>query len=101
MLMIALNGAKYLIARGDVDPNRLMITGGSAGGLHYVMCVDVSNTFKAGASHYGVSDAEALTAETHKFESRYLDNLFGPYPERRDVYYERSPINFTERLSCR
>lgn len=94
------NGAKYLIARGDVDPNRLMITGGSAGGYTTLSALTFRDTFKAGASHYGVSDAEALTAETHKFESRYLDNLFGPYPERRDVYYERSPINFTERLSC-
>jgi dipeptidyl aminopeptidase/acylaminoacyl peptidase len=94
------NGAKYLIARGDVDPNRLMITGGSAGGYTTLCALTFRDTFKAGASHYGVSDAEALTAETHKFESRYLDNLFGPYPERRDVYYERSPINFTERLSC-
>ncbi len=94
------NGAKYLVARGDVDVNRLMITGGSAGGYTTLCALTFRDTFKAGASHYGVSDAEALTAETHKFESRYLDNLFGPYPERRDVYYERSPINFTEQLSC-
>lgn len=94
------NGAKYLVARGDVDPNRLMITGGSAGGYTTLCALTFRDTFKAGASHYGVSDAEALTAETHKFESRYLDNLFGPYPERRDIYYERSPINFTEQLSC-
>jgi dipeptidyl aminopeptidase/acylaminoacyl peptidase len=94
------NGAKYLVARGNVDPNRLMITGGSAGGYTTLCALTFRDTFKAGASHYGVSDAEALTAETHKFESRYLDNLFGPYPERRDVYYERSPINFTGQLSC-
>ncbi|MGI8917223.1 MAG: S9 family peptidase, partial [Pyrinomonadaceae bacterium] len=94
------NGAKYLVARGDVDVNRLVITGGSAGGYTTLCALTFRDTFKAGASHYGVSDAEALTEETHKFESRYLDNLFGPYPERRDVYYERSPINFTEQLSC-
>jgi len=94
------NGAKYLVARGDVDPDRLMITGGSAGGYTTLCALTFRDTFKAGASHYGVSDAEALTRETHKFESRYLDNLFGPYPERRDVYHERSPINFTEQLSC-
>ncbi len=94
------NGAKYLVARGEVDPDRLMITGGSAGGYTTLCALTFRDTFKAGASHYGVSDAEALTRETHKFESRYLDNLFGPYPERRDVYYERSPINFTEQLSC-
>ena len=94
------NGAKYLVARGDVDPNRLMITGGSAGGYTTLCALTFRDTFKAGASHYGVSDAEALAAETHKFESRYLDRLFGPYPERKDIYYERSPINFTEQLSC-
>jgi dipeptidyl aminopeptidase/acylaminoacyl peptidase len=77
-----------------------MITGGSAGGYTTLSALTFRNTFKAGASHYGVSDAEALAAETHKFESRYLDKLFGPYPERRDIYHDRSPINFTERLSC-
>jgi dipeptidyl aminopeptidase/acylaminoacyl peptidase len=94
------NGAKYLVNRGEVDPERLMITGGSAGGYTTLCALTFRNTFKAGASHYGVSDAEALTKETHKFESRYLDKLFGPYPERRDIYYDRSPINFTERLAC-
>ena len=94
------NGARYLVERGDVDERRLMITGGSAGGYTTLCALTFRNTFKAGASHYGVSDAEALAAETHKFESRYLDKLFGPYPERRDIYHGRSPINFTERLSC-
>lgn len=56
--------------------------------------------FHAGASYFGVSDLEALTVETHKFESRYLDGLVGPYPEARDVYLERSPIHHTEGLSC-
>ena len=56
--------------------------------------------FAAGASHYGVADAEALARDTHKFESRYLDSLIGPYPEARELYRERSPIHFTERLSC-
>ena len=94
------NGARYLVARGNVDPDRLMITGGSAGGYTTLCALTFRDTFKAGASHYGVSDAEALTAETHKFESRYLHRLFGPYPERRDIYFERSPINFTDQLSC-
>jgi dipeptidyl aminopeptidase/acylaminoacyl peptidase len=94
------NGAKYLVSRGDADPDRLMITGGSAGGYTTLCALTFKDTFKAGASHYGVSDAEALTAETHKFESRYLDKLFGPYPECRDIYHNRSPINFIERISC-
>ncbi len=94
------NGAKYLVNRGEVDRKRLMITGGSAGGYTTLCALTFRNIFKAGASHFGVSDAEALTRDTHKFESRYLDGLLGPYPERRDIYFERSPINFTDRLSC-
>ena len=58
------------------------------------------DAFGAGASHFGVSDAEALAKETHKFESRYLDRLIGPYPARKDLYVARSPIHFTDRLSC-
>lgn len=94
------NGALYLVEQGEVDGDRLMITGGSAGGYTTLCALTFRRTFSAGASHYGVSDAEALAKETHKFESRYLDGLMGPYPERKDLYYERSPINFTDRLSC-
>ncbi|MGH9881363.1 MAG: S9 family peptidase [Pyrinomonadaceae bacterium] len=94
------NGARYLVNRREVDANRLMITGGSAGGYTTLCALTFRDAFKAGASHYGVSDAEALARETHKFESRYLDGLFGPYPELRDVYHARSPINFTNQLSC-
>jgi dipeptidyl aminopeptidase/acylaminoacyl peptidase len=56
--------------------------------------------FKAGASYFGVSDLAALAQETHKFESRYLDRMVGPYPEKRDLYRERSPIHFTDQLEC-
>jgi len=94
------NGARFLAERGEVDGNRLMITGGSAGGYTTLCALTFRDDFKAGASHYGVSDAEALARDTHKLESRYLDGLFGPYLERRDIYYQRSPINFAERLSC-
>ena len=94
------NGARYLVGQGEVDGDRLMITGGSAGGYTTLCALTFRDTFNAGASHYGVSDAEALAQETHKFESRYLDGLMGPYPDKREIYYERSPINFTERLSC-
>jgi dipeptidyl aminopeptidase/acylaminoacyl peptidase len=94
------NGARYLVNRGEVDGNRLVITGGSAGGYTTLCALTFRDAFKAGASHFGVSDAEALARDTHKFESRYLDGLLGPYPERKDIYFERSPINFTNRLGC-
>ncbi len=94
------NGARYFADRGEVDADRLVITGGSAGGYTTLCALTFRDRFKAGASHFGVSDAEALARDTHKFESRYLDGLLGPYPERRDIYVERSPINFADRLSC-
>lgn len=94
------NGARFLATRGDADGNRLMIDGGSAGGYTTLCALTFRDQFRAGASHYGVSDAEALAKETHKFESRYLDNLIGPYPERRDLYVQRSPIHFSDKLSC-
>jgi len=94
------NGARYLAAQGEVDGNRLAIRGGSAGGYTTLCALTFRDTFKAGASHYGISDLEALAKDTHKFESRYLDRLIGPYPERRDLYVERSPIHFTDRVSC-
>ena len=94
------NGARYLVERGDVDGERLAIAGGSAGGYTTLCALTFRDVFRAGASHFGVSDLEGLAKETHKFESRYLDGLIGPYPERADIYRERSPINFTDRLSC-
>lgn len=94
------NGARYLAAQGEVDGERLVIHGGSAGGYTTLCALTFYDTFKAGASFFGVADAEALAQETHKFESRYLDSLIGPYPEQRDVYVARSPIHFTDRLSC-
>ncbi|HZU03869.1 MAG TPA: S9 family peptidase [Ktedonobacteraceae bacterium] len=94
------NGAKYLVERGLVDGNRLAITGGSAGGYTTLCALTFRDVFKTGASYYGISDLEALLGDDHKFESRYNDGLIGPYPARRDLYRERSPIHFTERLSC-
>ncbi len=94
------NGARYLVGRGEVDGDRLMITGGSAGGYTTLCALTFRDTFRAGASHYGVSDVEALAKDTHKFESRYLDGLIGPYPEAKEIYFQRSPINFTGQLSC-
>ena len=94
------NGALTLVERGEVDGNRLIIRGGSAGGYTTLSALTFRNTFKAGASYYGISDLEVLAKETHKFESRYLDRLVGPYPKCRELYRERSPIYFPERLSC-
>ena len=94
------NGARYLAERGQIDENRIAIRGGSAGGYTTLAALTFREVFKAGASHYGISDLEGLAKDTHKFESRYLDSLIGPYPERRDLYRERSPIHFINRLSC-
>ncbi len=94
------NAARYLAEMGRVDGNRLAITGGSAGGYTTLAALTFRDTFQAGASHYGVSDLEALAQETHKFESRYLDRLVGDYPEEKAVYHARSPIYHTETLSC-
>jgi dipeptidyl aminopeptidase/acylaminoacyl peptidase len=95
-----INGAKFLAARAEADPNRSMIDGGSAGGYTTLCALTFRDYFKAGASHFGVSDLEALEVDTHKFESRYSRSLIGPYPERKDLYVERSPIHFTDQLSC-
>ena len=83
-----------------MDPKRLAIRGGSAGGFTTLAALARDDTpFAAGADHFGVADLEALALETHKFESRYLDGLIGPYPEARDVYVERSPITHVERFT--
>ncbi len=94
------NAALHLVREGRVDGKRLAIRGGSAGGYTTLCALAFRDVFHAGASYYGVSDLEALAKETHKFESRYLDRLVGPYPEKRDVYLERSPIHHTKGLHC-
>jgi dipeptidyl aminopeptidase/acylaminoacyl peptidase len=88
----------FLVARGDADPARLCIRGGSAGGFTTLAALAFHDVFAAGASHYGVADLGVLAEETHKFESRYLDGLVGPWPEARAVYEERSPIRHTDRI---
>jgi len=96
-----INAARYLVEEGKADPDRLIIRGGSAGGYTTLAALAFHpDVFAAGASYYGVSDVEALAKDTHKFESRYLDTMIGPYPEMKDLYRERSPIHFIERLSC-
>ncbi len=94
------NGARYLAKIGEVDGNRLAIRGGSAGGYTTLCALTFREIFKAGASYFGLSDLEAFVKDTHKFESRYLDQLIGPYPEGRDLYRERSPIHFVDHISC-
>ena len=89
-----------LVDRGDVDRDRLVIRGGSAGGYTTLCALAFRDVFAAGASLYGVADLEALATDTHKFEARYLDSLVGPYPERRDLYVERSPIHHIDELDC-
>ncbi len=92
--------AQYLAQRGDVDNQRLIIRGGSAGGFTVLTALAMHDTFTAGASLYGVADLEALAKDTHKFESRYLDSLIGRWPEDAAVYAQRSPINHLEGFSA-
>jgi dipeptidyl aminopeptidase/acylaminoacyl peptidase len=92
-------GARHLAEKGLVDGNRCVITGGSAGGFTVLAALTFHDFFRGGASHYGVSDLAVLAQDTHKFESRYLDSLIGPYPEKAEVYKERSPITAVDRLS--
>ncbi|MBZ0188915.1 MAG: prolyl oligopeptidase family serine peptidase, partial [Candidatus Obscuribacterales bacterium] len=94
------NAALYLVENGKADGKRLAITGGSAGGYTTLCVLTFRDTFAAGASHFGIGDLESLALETHKFESRYGDRLIGPYPQQKALYYERSPIHFTDRLNC-
>jgi dipeptidyl aminopeptidase/acylaminoacyl peptidase len=91
---------RYLAERGDIDPKRTAIRGGSAGGYTTLCALVFHDSFAAGASHYGVGDLTALASDTHKFESRYLDKLVGPYPAAAQTYHDRSPVHFAERMSC-
>ncbi|MGH9067566.1 MAG: S9 family peptidase [Acidimicrobiales bacterium] len=92
------NAARFLAERGDVDGERLAIQGGSAGGFTTLCALTFRDCFAAGASYYGVADAAALAADTHKFESRYLDGLIGPWPEADGLYRERSPVDHVDLL---
>jgi dipeptidyl aminopeptidase/acylaminoacyl peptidase len=96
----AVGGAQAMVAQGKADANRLIIRGGSAGGYTTLAALTFHDTFKCGASYYGISDLEVLQHDTHKFEARYNDSLIGPYPAAAAVYRARSPIHFTDRLSC-
>jgi dipeptidyl aminopeptidase/acylaminoacyl peptidase len=90
--------ALWLAEERLADPARLLVHGGSAGGYTTLCALTFRDVFAAGASYYGVADLRALAEETHKFESRYLDSLVGPWPEARAVYEERSPVLHADRL---
>lgn len=91
--------ARHLVETGKADPERLAIRGGSAGGYTTLCALTFHDAFRVGASYYGVGDLETLARDTHKFESRYLDRLVGPWPEARERYHERSPLRHVDRLA--
>lgn len=93
-------GAQYLVEQNLAHPQQLIIRGSSAGGYTVLAALTFSDTFSAGASLYGIGDLTALAEDTHKFESRYLDTLVGPYPEAKQTYLDRSPIQHIEQLNC-
>ena len=95
----AANGASFLAERGQVDPGRLVIRGGSAGGYTTLAALAFRDVFAAGASYFGIADLDPFVDDTHKFESRYTERLVGPYPEARDLYYKRSPIHFVHQVT--
>ncbi len=95
----AANAAKYLAQQGKADPKKLIIRGGSAGGYTTLACLTFSDVFRCGASSYGISDLALMAHDTHKFESRYLDQLVGPYPKEEVRYRERSPIFHLEKFN--
>ncbi len=95
----AVNAAKYLVAKGWVDANKLAIRGISAGGLTVMSSLAFYDVFQAGVSYEGISDFEQLAKGTHKFESGYLDQLIGPYPEKKERYRELSPLNHLDGLN--
>jgi len=92
--------ALYLVDRGEADPKRLIMRGGSAGGWTTLCALTFHDLFKAGAIYYGIADAEKLAKTTHKFEANYLEYLIGPYPDESQLYIERSPIHHTDSISC-
>ena len=95
-----INAARFLIAKGLADPDRTAIDGGSAGGYTTLGALAFRDFFKAGCSHFGLSELTVFVNDTHKFESRYLDSLIGPWPAREELYRERSPLNSVDQLSC-
>jgi dipeptidyl aminopeptidase/acylaminoacyl peptidase len=94
------NAARYLVERGEADSDRLLITGGSAGGYTTICALTFTDVFAAGATYFGIADLEQFGGgETHKFELQYEHVLVGPYPERADLYRARSPIHFADGIT--
>lgn len=93
------HGARFVAQEGRADGSRMAIRGGSAGGYTTLSALAFSDTFRAGASYFGVTDPEMLAKETHKFESRYLDGLIAPYPEQGEIYQRRSPLHHADGIS--
>jgi len=94
----SVNAARYVVGLGLADGNRVAITGGSAGGYTVLRALTSTDFFKAGASHFGISDLEVFHTDTHKFESMYDQGLIGRWPEERSVYRERSAIHSLDRI---
>lgn len=93
-----INSARYLVEQGLADGDRVSITGGSAGGYTVLLSLTKRDFYNAGASHFGIGDLELFIKETHKFEAHYVDTLVGPYPERADLYRDRSAVYFADNL---
>jgi dipeptidyl aminopeptidase/acylaminoacyl peptidase len=89
---------RWLDRSGRVDGRRALIRGGSAGGFTTLAALAFTEAFAAGASHFGVADLELLARDTHKFESRYLDGLVGPWPAAAEEYRRRSPIYHVDQI---
>ena len=94
------NGARFLAERGDVDPDRLAIRGGSASGYTTLAALAFRDTFKAGVSYFGIGDLAKFVQDTHKFESRYTERLVGPWPDAKATYDERSPALHADLISA-
>ena len=94
------NAALALARAGEADGARLAVRGGSAGGWTTLCCLAFRDIFAAGASHFGVAELERFAQDTHKFESRYIEGLVGPWPEAAALYRERAPLYAADRIRC-
>jgi dipeptidyl aminopeptidase/acylaminoacyl peptidase len=90
----------YLKNRGCIDPGKVIIRGSSAGGFTVLSALVNHNIFGAGACLYGIGNLEDLLEDTHKFESGYLETLVGPWPEKKDIYRQRSPLHKVDQITC-